>query len=251
MNRAVIGLLAACCLSIVACSNSDDLVVDVFAAASLTDAFTELEARYEAAHPGVDIRLNLAGSDTLRRQIDDEADADVFAPAAVELFDGLDVEPTVFASTRIVLIGTDESLVDRIMANDVDGLLVARCAAGVPCGDAAQRAIDQGSLAFSEATVTFEPNVRAVYSKVVLGEADLGFVYVSDVVSAGVDVDLIMFDVPVFTLEDEPSPSVLLGVAALTDSGDTTHEHATGFVALVTGPEGVAVFDSLGFDPAP
>lgn len=236
----ILGFLAAAALAAAACSD-DTITVDVFAASSLTDAFTELEERYEAANPGVDIRLNLAGSDTLRRQIDDGANADVFAPADVELFDGLDTQPAIYASNQLlIVVPAGRNLVtQRIQDNDLDDLVVAQCAAGVPCGDAAEILVEEFALDLTSAVVTSEPNVRAVLSKVLLGEADLGFVYRSDARSAEGEV--------IWLAPDIPEASVTLGVAVLDDAAD----HARGFVDFVVDPSNRDVFDSLGFDPAP
>ena len=247
--RSIIGLFLA---ALAAASCSDDTVtVDVFAASSLTDAFTVLEQRYEASHPGVDIRLNLAGSDTLRRQIDDGAEVDVFAPAALDLFAELGVDPTVYATNRLIIVATDEAILQRVSDDDVGGLLVAQCAVGVPCGDLAREALREAMLDVSGATITSESNVRAVLSKVVLGEADLGFVYVSDFVSAGSTAGLLAIEVPVPGADDSDRPSASLGIAALADGEGLTARHARGFTDFVVGSDGAEVFESLGFDPAP
>lgn len=251
MTRALLAILACFAAATAACGD-DAVTVDVFAASSLTDAFSELEARYEEANPGVDIRLNLAGSDTLRRQIDDGADADVFAPAALELFDGLGVEPAIYASNLMVMVATDDAVVQRVFDNDLEGLLVAQCAAGVPCGDIARAAIEQGPLDLSGATVTSEANVRAVLSKVVLGEADLGFVYVSDIASVDPEIDTFAIEIWIPGADDrEDRPAASLGIAALTEGDDTTARHATGFAAFVVDAANADVFERLGFDPGP
>lgn len=227
---AVAALLASAC-------GSSTVTIDVFAASSLTDAFAEIERRFEAENPDIDIRINAAGSDTLRRQIDDGAGADVFAPASIELFDGLDASPVPYATNQLVVITTDDDqLADRVTAGDFDGLLVARCAAGVPCGTAADAMIDALGLDLSSATVTAEANVRAASSKVALGEADVGFVYRTDAVAAG--------DTVIVTSLTSPEARVVLAVAALSRSDST--QAFTDFVL-----EQDDVFRQLGFDPAP
>ena len=86
VRQAALTILAVgAAVAITSCASSERSVVDVYAASSLTDAFTTLEAEFEAAHPDVDIRLNLAGSNALQRQILDGADADIFAPADPDL----------------------------------------------------------------------------------------------------------------------------------------------------------------------
>lgn len=230
-------LAAVCCLAVTATGCGDDVVtVDVFAASSLTDAFSELEERYEEANPDVDIRLNLAGSDTLRRQIDDGADADVLAPAALELFNGLGAEPLPYATNQLEIITIDPEVAARVAAGDFAGLLIARCASGVPCGDAADEFIDASGFDFSDATVTSEANVRAVSAKVELGEADVGLVYRTDAVAAG--------DAVFATGITGAEASVVLAIAALDTDGE-----AGAFVDFVL--EQREVFDVLGFGPRP
>lgn len=219
------------------CSDST-VTVDVFAASSLTDAFTELEEQFEAENPDVDIRLNLAGSDTLRRQINDGADAHVFAPASIELFDGLDLEPIVYASNQLVVIATDDPDVrSQVVTGDFDGLLVARCAEGVPCGTAADQLVAALDFDLSGATVTSEANVRAVSAKVALGEADVGFVYRTDALAAG--------DAVVSTGVTSPTASVALAIASV----DRNNADAQAFVDFVITQQ--ELFSSLGFDLQP
>lgn len=230
--------LALISLAVVAAGCSDSTVtVDVFAASSLTDAFTELEERFEAENPGIDIRLNLAGSDTLRRQINDGADAHVFAPASIELFDGLDLESVVYASNQLEIITIDDNAAERVAAGDFDGLLVARCADGVPCGTAADQLISALGLNLSGATVTGEANVRAVSAKVALGEADVGFVYRTDALAAG--------DAVVSTGLTSRDAAVVLAMATI----DPDNPDAQAFVDFVIDQQ--ELFSSLGFDPAP
>lgn len=220
---------------------SSSTTVDVFAASSLTDAFTELERRFEAENPDVDLRLNLAGSDTLRRQIDDGADADIFAPASLELFVGLSIEPTPYASNQLEVIVTSgfDADLDLTAPGAFGGLFVARCAPGVPCGDAADRLVDALVLDLGQATVTSEANVRAVLSKVELGEADVGFVYRTDALVAG--------DRIVRTGLTAPTASVTLALATL----DEAQAEARRFTDFVLSAEAAEVFASLGFAPAP
>jgi molybdate transport system substrate-binding protein len=228
----------------VSCGSSKT-TVDVFAASSLTDAFTEFEERFEAAHPDIDIRLNLAGSDTLRRQIDDGADVDVYAPASPELFDGLDAEPRAYASNQLeVVVSAENDAGDLTRAGAFDGLFVARCAAGVPCGEAADRLIETLGLDLGGATVTSEANVRAVLSKVSLGEADVGLVYRTDAIAGGDNIRI--------TGLTAPEASVTLAIATLGDADDSPAGTAAAqFLDFVLSDEATDVLTALGFLPAP
>ena len=236
----VVGALVA------ASCGSSRTTIDVFAASSLTDAFTELELRFEAAHPDIDLRLNLAGSDTLRRQIDDGADADVFAPASPELFDGLDASPRAYASNQLEVVVSAESQIADPLTDPgaFDGLFVARCASGVPCGDAADRLIVALDLDLDDATITSEANVRAVLSKVSLGEADVGFVYRTDAIAGG--------DRIVLTGLTSPEASVTLSIATLVNTADAgAGQAAAQFVEFVLSDEAADVLTDLGFLGAP
>lgn len=231
--------IAICGLIAIGCSD-DTTTVDVFAASSLTDAFSELEARFETENPGVDIRLNLAGSDTLRRQLDDGAEADVFAPASIDLFEGLDAEPETYATNQLTIIvsrSVDPGR-DLTAPGAIDGLILARCADGVPCGDAADTLIDSLGLDVSGATVTSEANVRAVLSKVELGEADVGLVYRTDALAGSSEIRA--------TDLAAPEASVTLAVAAI-----STDPEARRFVDFVHSETAGEVFAGLGFGPAP
>lgn len=215
----------------------DRTTVDVYAASSLTDAFGMLETSYEADNPGVDVRLNLAGSSALLRQIEDGAAADVYAPADRSLLDGLtervvgDVE--VYATNRLTIVvpDDDKTTVDEPSDLADEAVLVARCAPGVPCGDATERYLASAGLRVGRSTD--EANVRSVLLKVVSGEADAGFVYTTDAQARAGDVT----EIP---LTD--APTVELAVAALSDD-----EHAVAFAHYVASEEAADVFRSLGF----
>jgi molybdate transport system substrate-binding protein len=215
------------------------ITLDVYAASSLTDAFGELEANYEAANPGVDVRLNLAGSSALRRQIEEGAPADVYAPADPALLDGLsgtivgDVH--VYATNQLTLVVPADPASGPTVDDPGDvadeAVLVARCAVGVPCGDATEHFLAEAGLEVGRSTE--EPNVRSVLLKVVSGEADAGFVYTTDAQARAEEVA----EIPLV----EP-PSVELAVAALSDD-----DHARGFARYVASDEAADVFLSLGF----
>lgn len=225
------------------CSSADDeTTVDVYAASSLTDAFAELEMAFEADNPGVDVRLNLAGSSTLLRQIQEGASADVFAPADPallnEMTDTIVGDVHRYATNRLTLIvpaDGESGASARTVENPGDladeSLLVARCAAGVPCGDATDRYLQAAEITIGRSTD--EANVRSVLLKVVNGQADAGFVYTTDALARADDVREILLDDP---------PTVELTVAALSEDAD-----AQSFVAYVASDEAREVFHTLGF----
>lgn len=230
-----------------ACSSSEDEAPDreltVFAAASLTETFTELADDFEADHPGVTVRLNFAGSSDLATQIVEGAPADVFAAAdertmgtVIDAIDG--VEPRDFATNtlQVVTPADDPGGVDSLADLADPGVAVVLCAPQVPCGAAAARLLEDEALTVKP--VSEEQSVTDVLGKVRSGEADAGLVYVTDVRAAGDDVRGV----------DTPEAASVVNVypiAALPDASDG--DLAREFVALVTGSAGRDVLTQAGF----
>ena len=164
--------------------------LDVYAAASLKEAFTTVARAFEAAHPGVKVRLQFAGSQTLATQIANGAPADVFASADMRNLGKIAYDPKtrrVFATNRLVVVtpGGKMNLQDLPNANRL--VLAAQ---GVPAGGYARETLARARERFGtdwylqtqRRVVSEEPDVRAVLAKVRLGEADAGIVYASDAV---------------------------------------------------------------------
>lgn len=251
-------VVAAVGLGLVACGSgtADDLAggldgtastlrgdLTVLAAASLSEPFTTLGERFEAAHPGVDVTFGFAGSTALAAQIADGAPADVFASASATTMDevvatGDADEPVVFATNtvQIAVPPGNPGGVARVADLADPALKVALCRPEVPCGVAAAAV-----LASSGATVTpvtLEPDVKAVLSKVRLGEVDAGLVYVTDVLAAGADVEGVVVPADVNATTEYP-------IATLTAS--SRPELAAAFVDLVLSPTGADVLAAAGF----
>jgi molybdate transport system substrate-binding protein len=218
--------------------------VDVFAAASLTASFRAVAAAFEAAHPGTKVALDFAGSPTLVQQIREGAPADVFASAdeatMQKLVDAGAVAgaPQVFARNRLQIVVAKGNphriagLADLVRP----GLVVVLCGETVPCGRYALEA-------FTEAGVrppagSRELDVKAVVSKVTLGEADAGVVYATDVRAAsdaaeGVD------------LASAHDVSIRYPIALLRDAAHT--EGARSFIAFVLSEPGTKILGDYGF----
>jgi molybdate transport system substrate-binding protein len=167
--------------------------VTVFAAASLTESFTQLGEDFEAAHPDVAVRFNFAGSQILVHQIEQGAHADVFASADqrwMEYAAGhglLAGAARVFARNRLVVVvpKSNPGNVTRLEDLARPGLRVILAGPQVPVGAysrAALRSLGPALEARALANlVSEEENVKAVVAKVELGEADAGIAYVTDV----------------------------------------------------------------------
>ena len=218
--------------------------VTVFAAASLTDVFTDLGRRLEDEDNGLDVQFNFAGSSALATQLTQGAPADVFASAngtqmAVVTDAGLAAgDPTVFTSNvlEIAVPAGNPAGVTGLADFGREELTLAVCAPEVPCGAAAEDV-------FAAAGVTARPDtqeedVRAALTKVELGEVDAALVYATDVTAAGDAVEGVPFpeagdavnDYPLCTLAAAPNP-----------------EGARAFVDLVLSEEGRQALADAGF----
>lgn len=165
----------------------------VFAATSLTAAFTDLAQAFEQANPDVDVTLNFAGSSALVSQILEGAPVDVFASADEANMarlvdaDGASGDPETFATNALEIIvapGNPEGIDGLGDLADSD-LIVVSAAPEVPIGAYTAAVLENAGV-----TVEFrslEENVGGIVTKVVEGEADAGIVYVSDVIAAGDD----------------------------------------------------------------
>ncbi|MGB1274118.1 MAG: molybdate ABC transporter substrate-binding protein [Nannocystaceae bacterium] len=172
--------------------------LQVYAAASLTDAFADLETAFETAHPGSDISLTFAGSQVLRLQIEHGAAADVFASANAHHMQALVAagridRSDVFAHNELVVIVPSDNPAG---IETIDDLVRAqRFVIGsqhVPIGVYAHKVIDQighqrgrdVQATIESHIVSEESNVRLIRAKVELGEADAALVYRTDAVSS-------------------------------------------------------------------
>ena len=261
----VAGVGAAALLALSACSSSDSDsssnsspksdssassspklsgTVTVFAAASLKESFTTLGKDFEKAHPGTKVTFNFGGSDTLAASITGGAPADVFAAASPKTMaivtDKKDAATTPATFVRNQLeIATLPGNPDKVASlKDLtkSGLKVVLCDKTVPCGAAAQKALDASKLKLTP--VSYEQDVKSALTKVELKEADAAVVYKTDVKAAGDKVEGVEFpesakainDYPIVLLKDAPNAAA-----------------AKEFIALVQSPEGQKVLTAAGF----
>lgn len=213
----------------------------VYAAASLSEAFEDLATEYEAANPDVDVELSFAGSARLAAQVSAGARVDVFASANAATMSRVEAEgrtaapPVLFARNRLALVVPIDNPgnVTELEKLSDDGLVLAVCAPEVPCGALAQAVLaDAGVDADPD---TEETSVRAVLTKVMLGEADAGLVYATDVAAGGDKVTAVPLG-PQIRFNDYP-------VAAVSNRAI-----AADFVDFVLSPHGQGILWSHGFD---
>ena len=217
--------------------------LNVFAAASLREAFTALGAQFEAAHPGTKVVLNFGPSSGLATQITAGAPADVFASASVKNMDqvvttGDAASPTAFASNvmEIVVPTRNPAAITALSDLARPGVKVALCQPAVPCGVTAAKVFNNAKLTVTP--VTQEVDVKAVLTKVSLGEVDAGVVYVTDVRAAGAKVRGIVIPADV-------NASTRYPIATLTKAPNKAAAEA--FTALVLSADGARILTADGF----
>lgn len=229
----------------------------VFAAASLSEAFTEIGKQFDAAN-GTQTRFNFAGSQQLAQQIVQGAPVDVFASAnraqmeaVIEAGEVISGTQQTFVRNRLVVIYPRANPAGLTQLEDLarPGVKLVLAAKEVPVG---QYALDflrnasqqpQFNPDYSETVlanvVSYEENVRAVLSKVVLGEADAGIIYTSDVSHTVAD-EVGRIDIP-----DELNTIAAYPIAPSTAAGDG--ELAQKFIAYVLSPAGQSILSQYGF----
>ena len=237
----------AVCALVAGCSGRGDhasSTVQVFAAASLADAFAAVEEAFEEERPDLDVQLNIAGSSGLREQILEGAPADVFASADLGNIilvaeSGGIVEPhsTLARNTLTIAVPSgNEADVVGVESFADDNLLLGACAPGVPCGDLAQRVFAAAGI--DAALDTEEPNVRSLVTKVASGDLDAGIVYFTDVLAQSTTIDRI--DIPPDVNVETEYP-----IAALTDAPNP--EGARAFVEFVLSSRAQELLADRGF----
>ena len=244
------GLLAACAgtpAGAPAAAGSPDRIggpLSVFAAASLTDAFKEAGAAFRRQHPALTIQFNFAGSQALLGQLNQGAPADVFAsadePTMQRLVDSGEAagRPRIFATNRLqIVVGPGNPKAIRSLSDlAAPDTVVVLCAPSVPCGSYAAQALSRAGV--KVAARSQEQDVKAVVTKVALGEADAGIGYVTDVRAAASKVQGI--DIPA-------DQNVVAAYPITTVRGGPNRPAASAFIEFVLGPEGQGILAGHGF----
>ncbi|QIN84825.1 molybdate ABC transporter substrate-binding protein [Rubrobacter tropicus] len=230
----------------------------VLAASSLTDAFGELEKRFEERNPGVEVRQSFESSSTLLAQIQQGAPADVFASASEEEMETATKEGLVEGETRVFVKNREIVMVPKDNPANIQdfrdvakpGVRLVLAQEDVPAADYAVEILGKANNEYGgdfkqdvlSNVVSREADVRASVNRVVVGDADATFGYASDytpdirdrveVVPIPPDLNIIA-TYPIAALEDAEEPDL-----------------AREWVDLVTGEEGQRVLDKWGFEPA-
>lgn len=252
-------LILACSSSAASDTHQTELVV--FAASSLTDAFRDAAAAFEAENPGVRIILNFDGSQRLRTQLEHGARADLFASADWQQMDILvgaglvNGEPVNFTANRLVVVVFPGFKQDPTLADLTEpGSKVLIAQETVPAGFYSRTMLAnlQADPAFAPDyadqvlanVVSEEANVRNVAQKVALGEADAGIVYQTDAVAPGISQDVLVLPIP-----ESLNITAVYPIANLRDS--TRQDLARGFIEHLMSDEGQQVLRDHGFGKNP
>jgi molybdate transport system substrate-binding protein len=230
-------------------SGQSGAALTVFAATSLTNAFTTLAKMYAHDHPGWHVALSFAGSDALAAQLEQGVRADVYAAASPKYPEQLQGEKLLgatanFATNSLVLIVPPDNPAGIAGVADISkGAKLVVGDPAVPIGAYTETVlsnlgIDPSSLNI----VSREPTVTPIVQKVELGEADAGFVYVTDALAVGDKVKQI-------ALPAAAQATVVYPIGIV--SGSKQAKAAQQWIDLVTSAQGQQVLSGLGFGPAP
>jgi molybdate transport system substrate-binding protein len=234
--------------------------VNVFAAASLTDAFTEMKAAFETSHKDVNLVFNFDGSQALRTQIEQGASADVFASASTSHMTALKNKAMMNNSTivnfvnnklAVIVPKTNPAGITSLANLSKPGVKLVIGGTEVPVGNYTLQILDK--MANDSAygpdyktkvlgnVVSRETTVNSVVAKVALGEADAGFVYVSDVPAQYKD------KVTILTIPDSINVIAVYPIGVLSSS--KSPDKAQAFIDFVKSAEGKAILLKYGFTP--
>ena len=247
---ALVGLVSA------SCGSDDDVTpaggstaavsgsVTVFAAASLTGAFTEIGTAFMAANPAAKVTFSFAGSSDLVAQIREGAPADMFASADTSNMNKLTEAgnnaspPEVFAtnSAAIIVEQGNPKQITGVADLAKPGLIVVQCAPEVPCGKYAAKIFENAGVTVTPKSL--EENVKAVVTKVSLGEADAGIVYATDITAAGDAAEGVAIPADINVQAQYP-------IAVTKEAKNAAGAQA--FIDFVTGPEGQKILAAYGF----
>ena len=246
---------------------AEEVEIIVFAAASMTETLTEIKAMYEAENPGVTITYNFDSSGTLKTQIQEGADCDVFISAAPKQMNALDASKDADANPDgldFVLQGSRVNLLENKVALVVPegnpkgvasfdqlsellkggDLLMAMGNSDVPVGQYTQKILAYYGLSEEDlanaGVISYGSNVKEVTTQVSEASVDCGVVYGTDAFSAGLEV--------VDTATAEMCGQVIYPAAVLNISAHP--EAAQAFLDYLSTEEAMAVFEAVGFSRA-
>jgi len=248
--------LPLCALLLVGCSSpgpgtpapSNELTV--FAASSLTAAFTQLGKDFEEAHPELRVSFRFGASTDLAEQITNGDTADVFASASSPPMDAVAREPGVtsradFATNHLAIVTPLDNPANVVSLDSLTApMALVVGAEGTPIGDYTRQMLDALGLEHAVLTnaVSNEPDDASIVAKVESGDVDAGIVYASDIPITGGKLHAI---------EIPPHLNVTAVYPIAVVNGTARGADAEAFVGFVLSEDGQVVLDSRGFEPPP
>ena len=246
------------------CAHAETTELIVFAAASMTETLNQIAGLYKSVAPDVEIVYNFDSSGTLKTQIEEGADCDLFISAAPKQMNALDITSEAnTAGLDFVLQGTRINLLENKVALAVPegnpknvtsydqlieglkagSLMLAMGNSDVPVGQYTQKILAYYGVSEEElaaaGVITYGSNFKEVTTQVAEATVDCGIIYGTDAYSAGLTV--------VDTATAEMCGQVIYPAAVLKITKN--EEAARAFLDYLTGEEASAVFESVGFSP--
>ena len=246
------------------CAHAETTELIVFAAASMTETLNQIAGLYKSVAPDVEIVYNFDSSGTLKTQIEEGADCDLFISAAPKQMNALDITSEAnTAGLDFVLQGTRINLLENKVALAVPegnpknvtsydqlieglkagSLMLAMGNADVPVGQYTQKILAYYGVSEEElaaaGVITYGSNVKEVTTQVTEATVDCGIIYGTDAYSAGLTV--------VDTATAEMCGQVIYPATVLKITKN--EEAARAFLDYLTSEEASAVFESVGFSP--
>jgi molybdate transport system substrate-binding protein len=250
-------LLLGACGDSTAAGGPAHVTLTVLAASSLSNVMPRIGTAFSSSTPGVTVRFTFAGTDALAAEVEQGAPADVFAGAGSTYADqlssmGLIRVPHAFATNTLVVVVPSSNPAHITSPADLakPGVKLVVGASTVPVGSYTRTVLMNldASLGPAYATkvlanvVSNANNVESVLATVEIGEADAGFVYVTDAMAAGSKVRAIM-------LPAQAQAVVTYPIAMVTAGGHAPQ--AGSFVQFVVGPQAQSILQAAGFGAPP
>jgi molybdate transport system substrate-binding protein len=256
-------------LALTGCSNSStasptlastlppkNISLKIYAPSSLTDAAKEITTAFETANPGVKLAIEFGHTPTQRLQFTQGATGDVFITASQKDMDDAIADETVasdvakvFALNQLVVIlpANNSANIQKLEELAKPGVRLLVAVVDTPIGKVTQTMFDKMDKQFGTGyktkvianVVSNESGVKPIVSKIKLGEADAGIVYVTDAVGAP--------DLKTITIPPEFNMIMQLNVAPLAKAANP--DQAASFTAFLVSPEGQLILKKWGFLP--
>lgn len=220
--------------------------ITVFAAASLTDVFSEIGDAFESERPGMSVEFSFASSSDLARQIVEGAPVDVFASADIQNIDAVrnsglrvrDVRTFATNELEIMVEPGNPKGIDSLEDLSDPSIVFVTCDVSVPIGRYSAQILSMANVRVTPAS--YEESVKGIVNKVLLGEADAGIVYRTDVIAAGSSATGV-------SIPDEFEVVASYQVTAI---GNQLTSGTLAFVDfLVTSPTARSILATYGFGP--